>query len=320
MKRFFLLSTFVLSLVVFAVTNTVGQNEYVVAKDGSGDFKSINEAVAACKAFQDQRVVLRLKPGVYEEKVEVFSWITRLSIIGEKPLTTKIVYNDYSGKGDINTFTSWTFKVTSNDFRASNITFENNAGPVGQAVAIHLEADRCSFVNCRFVGNQDTMYLGGEKSRYFFDDCYIEGTTDFIFGAGTAVFRNCNVLSKKNSYVTAASTVEGREFGFVFMNCNLTANDQATRVYLGRPWRNYAKTVFLNCTLGQHIVPEGWHNWSKPEAEKTAFYAEYRSNGPGAAPGSRVSWSHQLNDAEASRYTISNILAGDDQWNPLLLK
>lgn len=320
MKRFFLLSTFVLSLVVFAVTNTVGQNEYVVAKDGSGDFKSINEAVAACKAFQDQRVVLRLKPGVYEEKVEVFSWITRLSIIGENPLTTKIVYNDYSGKGDINTFTSWTFKVTSNDFRASNITFENNAGPVGQAVAIHLEADRCSFVNCRFVGNQDTMYLGGEKSRYFFDDCYIEGTTDFIFGAGTAVFRNCNVLSKKNSYVTAASTVEGREFGFVFMNCNLTANDQATRVYLGRPWRNYAKTVFLNCTLGQHIVPEGWHNWSKPEAEKTAFYAEYRSNGPGAAPGSRVSWSHQLNDAEASRYTISNILAGDDQWNPLLLK
>jgi pectinesterase len=289
---------------------------YRVSPDGSGDFKTIKEALAVCKAFPDERIIIYLSPGIYKEKVEVFSWLTRISIIGKDPQTTVIVFDDYSGKGEINTFTSWTFKVMGNDFYAENLTFENSAGPVGQAVAMHVEADRCEFRNCRFIGNQDTIYAAGEKSRQYFVNCYIEGTTDFIFGGATAVFDNCHIHSKKNSYVTAASTANGKSFGYTFIKCKLTAGQDVTKVYLGRPWRSFAKTVFLQCELGDHILPSGWHNWSKPDAEKTVFYAEYQSTGPGADPTQRVNWSWQLNSGEAQHYTVAAILAGDDLWNP----
>jgi pectinesterase len=207
-------------------------------------------------------------------------------------------------------------KVLGNDFYAENITFENSAGPVGQAVALHIEGDRAVFKNCRFIGNQDTMYTGGENSRHYFKNCYIEGTTDFIFGAATAVFENCHIHSKKNSYVTAASTPEGKKYGYVFLNCRLTAATDINKVYLGRPWRNFAKTVFVNTELGAHILPEGWHNWNKPEAERTVFYAEYHSRGEGASSSSRASWSHQLTEDEAKDYSLDKILSGSDQWVP----
>jgi pectinesterase len=288
---------------------------YTLAQDGSGDFTSLQEIVKVCKAFPDERITVRIKPGTYKEKVEVFSWNTKLSLIGEDAATTIITFDDYSGKGTHNTFTSYTIKVMASDFYAENITFENSAGPVGQAVALHVEGDRCVFKNCRFLGNQDTIYTGGE-SRQYFVNCYIEGTTDFIFGAATVLFDNCDIYSKKNSYVTAASTPEGRRYGYVFTNCRLTASPEATKVYLGRPWRNYAKTVFINCTLGAHILAEGWHNWKKPEAEKTTFYAEYKSQGEGAGITTRVPWSHQLSAEEAKAYTVKNILGGVDGWNP----
>jgi pectinesterase len=201
-----------------------------------------------------------------------------------------------------------------NDFYAENITFENSAGPVGQAVAMHVEADRVVFRNCRFIGNQDTIYTGGEQSDQFFADCYIEGTTDFIFGAATAVFENCHIHSKKNSYVTAASTTEGKAFGYVFLDCKLTSDPDFKSVYLGRPWRNFAKTVFIRCELGDHIRPEGWHNWNKPEAEKTVLYAEYNSTGPGANPTARVTWSKQLNSTEAAQYSVCQIFGGSTEW------
>jgi pectinesterase len=292
------------------------KSEYTVSNDGTGDFTTLTEVMKVCKAFPDQRVTIKIKPGIYKEKVEVFSWTTKISWIGENPETTIISFDDYSGKGAINTFTSYTVKILGNDFYAENLTFENSAGPVGQAVALHVEADRCIFSNCRFIGNQDTIYTGGENSRHYFKDCYIEGTTDFIFGAATAVFDHCIVHSKKNSYVTAASTPEGKKFGYVFFNCTLTASPEATKVYLGRPWRNFAKTVFFNCALGSHIRSEGWHNWSKPDAEKTTFYAEYKSTGSGANPVTRVPWSHQLTDDEAKHYSLSAILSGSDQWVP----
>jgi len=288
---------------------------YVVAQDGSGDYTTLQEALDNCKAFPDERIVITLKPGVYKEKVVVPSWTTRISLIGENAATTIISFDDYSGKGDINTFTSYTIKVLGDDFYAENITFENSAGPVGQAVALHVEADRCVFRNCRFTGNQDTVYTGGNNSRQYFATCYIEGTTDFIFGAATAVFENCTIHSKKHSYITAASTPEGKKFGYVFLNCTLTAAPDITKVYLGRPWRNHAKTVFIRCNLGAHILPEGWHNWSKPEAEQTAFYAEFESTGSGANPQKRVSWSHQLTAHEASAYTLEKILTGTDHWD-----
>jgi pectinesterase len=163
--------------------------------------------------------------------------------------------------------------------------------------------------NCNILGNQDTLYASGKGNRQYFKDCYIKGTTDFIFGSATALFENCTIHSKKNSYITAASTPEGIEYGFVFKNCKLTADENVTEVYLGRPWRIYAKTVFINCEMGNHIKPEGWHNWSKPEAEKTSFYGEYNCTGAGFKSQSRVSWSHQLSKSQAKDYTVENILA-----------
>lgn len=293
-------------------------NRLVVAQDGSGDYKTLQEAINATQIVPGERSTIVLKPGTYKEKIEILSSKPRISLIGVNAETTIITFDDYSGKGDITTFTSWTFKVMGNDFYAENITFENSAGPVGQAVAIFLDADRAVFKNCRFMGNQDTMYTGGNEGRQYFKDCYIEGTTDFIFGPATAVFEDCHIHSKKNSYVTAASTPEGKSYGYVLINCAITAAPEIGKVYLGRPWRNFAKTVYINCDLGMHIVPEGWHNWSKPEAEKMAFYAEYKSVGAGANPDKRVTWSHQLTDGEVKNYSVGKILAGSDQWNPEL--
>jgi pectinesterase len=171
--------------------------------------------------------------------------------------------------------------------------------------------------NCNILGNQDTLYASG-KGRQYFKDCYIEGTTDYIFGSATAYFENCHIHSKKNSFITAASTPEGSEFGYVFKNCKLTADDEITEVYLGRPWRIYAKTVFMNCQMGKHILPEGWHNWSKPEAETTTFYAEFENSGEGYQSLNRVSWSHQLDTTEAEKYTIENILGVSSKKSGLM--
>jgi pectinesterase len=294
----------------------VKKNEFTIDASGSGDFKTVNEAIASVGNLAGQPITFHLKPGVYYEKVTIPAALTKVSLIGEDPITTTIVFDDYSGKGDINTFTSWTFKVLANDFRAENISFENSAGPVGQAVALHIESDRAVFKNCRFVGNQDTIFADGEKSRQYFQSCYIEGTTDFIFGSATAVFSDCLIHSKKESYVTAASTTQGKPFGYVFFNTKLTAASGINKVYLGRPWRNFAKTVYIDCELGAHIRPEGWHNWNKPEAEQTVLYAEYKSTGPGASPATRVAWSKQLTDEQRSAYTVAKILKGTDNWDP----
>ena len=170
-----------------------------------------------------------------------------------------------------------------------------------------------AFINCRFVANQDTIYTYGKGQRQYFKNCWIEGTTDFIFGASTCWFEDCTILSKRDSYITAASTPENEEFGYVFKNCRLIHNENATKVYLGRPWRSFAKTVFIDCELGDHIRPEGWHNWGKPYAEKTTFYAEYGSKGPGAE-GARVKWSHVLKAKDLKKYTPANVLkCGSEQ-------
>lgn len=304
----------ILLLLISVIAFGQQRYEFTVAADGTGDFATVQEALNECKHYGDQRTVIHIRPGIYKEKTEVFSWTTKVSLLGEDPETTIITFDDYSGKGNHNTFTSWTFKVMGDDFYAENITFENSAPMLGQAVALHVEADRSVFKNCRFLGNQDTIFTGGEQSRQYFIDCYIEGTTDFIFGPATAVFERCQIHSKKNSYITAASTTRGKPYGYVFLSCRLTAADSATRVYLGRPWRNYAKTVFLNCELGDHIRPEGWHNWNKPDAGNTVLYAEFNSSGPGASPSTRVPWSKQLTENEARAYTVEKVLAGHDDW------
>lgn len=280
----------------------------IVAQDGSGDFQTIQAAVTAMPDHSVLPLTIVVKNGTYQEKLVIPSWKTNITMIGEDKEKTIITWNDYSGKGDLTTFTSYTVLVQGNDFSAENITFENTAGTgVGQAVALHVEADRCIFKNCRMIANQDTLYTGVDNSRQLYIDCYIEGTTDFIFGPATVMFENCHVHCKKNSYITAASTPQHKRFGYVFKDCKITTSTEVQKLYLGRPWRPFARTVFLNCELSENILPEGWHNWSKPDAEKTTFYGEYKSTGKGANPEKRVAWSHQLTDEEAKLYTRSNI-------------
>tara|TARA_R110000868_G_scaffold107780_4_gene294791 strand:+ start:128 stop:2161 length:2034 start_codon:yes stop_codon:yes gene_type:complete len=283
----------------------------VVAKDGSGDFTTIQEAIYASKAFPYPRVIINIKNGIYHEKVHVYSWNTRISLIGEDKEKTIITYNDYFDKialGRNSTFHTATLLAEGNDFYATNLTIQNTAGPVGQAVALSVHANRVHIENCIIKGNQDTLYTSGEGYKQYFKNCYIEGTTDFIFGEATAWFQNCTIHSKSNSYITAASTPKGMDFGYVFMNCSLTADKQVAEVYLGRPWRTHAKTVFLNCSMGAHILPAGWDNWSNKEAEKETFYAEYNCNGEGFNSDKRVSWSHQLTTSQAKKYTLKNCL------------
>ncbi len=284
--------------------------DFVVARDGSGGFTSIQKAIDACKAFPDQRVTIFVKNGIYTEKIVVPSCNSQLSIIGESAENTIITFGDFFNKierGRNSTFYTYTLKVEANDFILQNITVANSAGAVGQAVALHVEGDRCQFINCRFLGNQDTLYAAGRFSRQYFLNCYIEGTTDFIFGEATALFEKCAVHIKSDSFVTAASTPEGKPFGFVFLACKLTANDGVTKVFLGRPWRSFAKVAFLNCEMGSFVKPEGWDNWSKAENERTALFAEYNNHGEGASTSGRVSWSAKLTEKQAAAYTKEQI-------------
>ena len=299
-----------------SIISKKANNEYqiVVAQDGSGNFFKIQDAVNAAKAYPDERITIFVNDGIYREKVKIHSWNPKITLVGESREKTIITYDDFFNKvgmGRNSTFHTYTILVEGNDFIAKNLTIENSSGEVGQAVALNVNANRVVITNCSLLGNQDTLYTSGEGTKNYFKDCYIEGTTDFIFGDATVLFENCIINSKKNSYITAASTPENTSFGYVFKNCKLTASEGVDEVYLGRPWRIHAKTVFLNCEMGKHIKLEGWHNWSKPEAEKTAFYAEYKSTGEGFVPKNRVTWSHQLRKSEAKKYTLENCLGLD---------
>ena len=243
---------------LFLCFATVAQGQYktelYVAKDGSAEFTSIQDAIDNAKCFPDVRITIFIKAGVYQEKVKVHAWNNRITLKGENSERTIIRWDDYFDKinrARNSTFHTATLLVQGDDFRAENLTIENFAGEVGQALAVSVEADRCEFRNCRMLGNQDTLYAAGANARQYYKDCYIEGTTDFIFGGATALFENCTIHSKSNSFVTAASTAEGRPFGFVFLHCRLTAAPGVDSCYLGRPWRKYAKTVFVKCEIAR---------------------------------------------------------------------
>lgn len=277
------------------------KREITVAADDSGDFKTITEAIEAIRAYMDYRVTVNIKNGLYQEKLIIPSWLENVDFTGEDAEKTIIRYNDYAGLDNMGTFRTYTVRVDGNNMTFKNLTFENTAGRVGQAVALHTEGSNLSFYNCRFLGNQDTMFIAGRDAKLYFDNCYIEGTTDFIFGPATAWFENCTIHCKADSYITAASTPKDVEYGYIFKNCKITAAPDVTKVYLGRPWRPYASTYFIECEMPEQIRPEGWHNWNDPENEKTARYGEYRSKGPGANPENRVGWSRQLSEKEAKK-------------------
>ena len=331
MKKIIFIGLLILTTAGVKAQDAKYPKDITVALDGSGNYKTIQEAVNSVRDF-GQRVTIHIKKGVYHEKLVVPAWKTQITLLGEDKDNTLITNNDYSGKviptgrdlfGNLkfNTFTSFTVLVQGDDFIAKNLTIENTAGRVGQALALYVEGDRCMFENCRILGNQDTLYTSNENSRQFYKDCYIEGTTDFIFGEATCVFQSCTIRNLMASFTTAASTTQRQKFGYVLFDCKIIADTSVHKAYLGRPWRSYAKTVYIRCELGAQIIPEGWNLWKGdtmfPDKDKTAYYAEYKSTGPGAAPEKRAPWSHQLTEKEVKEYTLTNILGGKDGWDPL---
>ncbi|MDE6012232.1 MAG: pectin esterase [Prevotella sp.] len=293
----------------------------VVARDGTGEFRTIDEAIEVCRAFMDYHKVIFVKKGIYKEKLIVPQWLQNIEICGEDRDATIITYDDHANiktaerPNGMGTFRTYTLRIEGNDITLKNITVENNAARLGQAVALHTEGDRLKFINCRFLGNQDTVYTGMAGTRLYFLDCYIEGTTDFIFGPSTVWFEHCDIYCKANSYITAASTPQNVAYGYIFNNCTITVAADVKQVYLGRPWRDYAYTLFMHCQLPGQIRPQGWHHWQK-EREQTARYLEFENTGDGAATDKRVEWSRQLSKKEAQQITKERVFSINDQWNP----
>ena len=323
MKRGFI---FILAFFCFIIAQAANKYDnpdtLVVARDGTGQFRTIDEAIEVCRAFMDYHKVIYVKKGTYKEKLIVPSWLTHIEICGEDRDNTIITYDDHAnikrtetGK-PMGTFRTYTLKIEGSYITLKNITIENNSARLGQAVALHTEGDCLVFINCRFLGHQDTIYTGVAGTRLYFKDCYIEGTTDFIFGPSTAWFEGCEIYSKINSYVTAASTPAEQPYGYIFNHCRLTAAETAKQVFLGRPWRPYAYTLFMNCELGRHIRTEGWNNWGNKENEKTARYLEYNNTGEGANSKKRADWSRQLTKKEAAQVTLRNVFHLENNWIP----
>ena len=307
-----------------------------VAKDGSGDFTSVNDAV---KSISTGPETIFIKSGVYYERVEIT--LDNITLIGEHASDTVITYDYYAlmpmeDGNKRGTFRSYTFFVNANNFSAYNLTFENSSGfgkEVGQAIAVYAEGDHVIFKNCIMLGHQDTLFTGPlplkEKEHggfvgptehaeripghQLYEDCHISGEVDFIFGSATAYFKNCELYALNrneeiNSFYTAPSTYEDQRFGYVFESCSFTGNCPDRTVMLSRPWRIHAKVVLLNCQLSGQITEIGFHDWNKPESHETCYYAEYNCTGEGYVPDKRPEYVHQLSDEQAAEYTRKNVL------------
>lgn len=318
-----------------------------IAQDGSGDFTSVTAALQSIPPDNQEPVTLFIHNGIYKELLTISS--PYITLIGESREFTILTYDRYARmmmddglkRG---TFRSYSCLIDTHDFTARNLTFENSSGrgiDVGQALALYVDGDRIFFENCRFLGGQDTLFTAplppkeiepngfiGPKQfapringRHYYKNCYIEGDIDFIFGGATAYFEDCELFSKYvghpvNSYVTAASTPEGQPYGYVMKNCRFTSQCPPRSAYLGRPWREYAKTVLINCFIDEHICEEGWDDWGKVHARPTVFYGEYGSYGPSGSLEKRPDWIHRLADSDLEHYAKERVLAGNDSWNP----
>lgn len=307
-----------------------------VSKDGLGDFTTVSDAISSVTSGPE---TIFIKKGTYEERIEVL--LPDITIIGEDMFETKITYGYYAlmkMEDGINrgTFRSYTALFNADNITVSNLTIENSSGfgtEVGQAIAVYAEGDMIRFKDCRFLGHQDTLFTGPlpkeEKQKggflgptefaprrlvkQVYEDCYIEGEIDFIFGSAAAYFKNCELYALNrnmeiNAYYTAPSTYEGQKFGYVFDNCRFNGNCPPRTVVLSRPWRNHAKAVFINCEMSEQITEEGFDDWKKPESHDTVFYAEYGCSGKGYVPEKRVSFARQLTQKEAAEYTLDNFL------------
>jgi len=327
-----------LALLIMMCISFSAQAQYdvIVAKDGTGNFSTVQAAIDAAPSNRTMPYVIYIKDGKYKEKITVASTKTFIHLVGQSVANTILTYDDYASKplpggGTVGTQNSASFTVNATDFAAQNITFENSYGDGSQAVAILVNADKAAFKNCRFLGNQDTIYTKGNGTpRHYFKNCYIDGNVDFIFGSSVALFDSCIIYAKSrtaagSSFITAANTPQGQAYGYVFKDCKLPANTGATSYFLGRPWQNsngstlpYAnnKTVFLNAKMGSSINVAGWTTWDGGTDVNLITYAEYKStnfSGTLLDISQRVSWSKQLSDAEAATYTFANMFT---DWNP----
>lgn len=330
--------------------------ELRVSRAASGAYPTISDALAATDQLYpdaEQAVTIHIDPGEYRERVEIHR--PHVTLAGETADSVRIVGSlgakmpseDGSGvDGTLGTFRTYTVLVDADDVRLENLTIVNDAGggrEVGQAIALYADGDRLVVDACCITGRQDTLFLGplpprevkpggfmGPKQfaprrvgRQYFRRCRIEGDVDFIFGGARAYFEGCEIRSLNrdmdvNGYVTAASTPEGEPYGFVFHGCSFTAPDDVApdSVYLGRPWREWAQTVLIDCWLGQHIKREGWWDWNKPASHERARYAGTSLHGPAGDAAGWAPWTRELDATSAARYAREQVLAGADGWDP----
>jgi len=262
------------------------------------------------------RLYVHIAPATYRERVVISPLRPRTTFLGEGSDPSQVVITaSQNAKSAGGTFFTETVEVIAPDFEADNVTFENSAGPTGQAVAIAVNADRAVFKHCRFLGDQDTLFANFGRQYYL--DSYIAGGVDFIFGNATAFFENDEIHAIRTGYLTAQSrTSPSQATGFVFDHAKITSGDLGGRpIYLGRPWRAYSRVVFLDSEMPSSLSPEGWSPWKKGETPTETFYAEWRSEGPGASSTTRAPWSKQLTRQEAAEFSAAHFLAGDDHWN-----
>jgi len=327
-----------------AIANT-SKTKITVALDGSGDFIKIQDAINSVPSNSLVRTVIFIKNGLYNtEKILIPADKKNISFVGEDREKTIISYHIYDCKeGGLNNKcpaedvakwsgdvirTSATLTVYGDGFQAKNLTLQNTAGAVGQALAITVCSDMNIFVNCNFLGYQDTMYLLTAGKRSYFYNCLVKGRTDYIYGAGIAFFDACEIRSFGGGWITAPSTPQDQKFGYVFSSCRLTfitgsprPKDDTTKIALGRPWHNYPKVAWINCDMCKEIDPLGWPTtWHMDYAATSTdlHLYEYNNSGAGADMSNRAKWSglRAMTKTEANDYTLQNVMAGADNWNP----
>ncbi|MGO9585106.1 MAG: pectinesterase family protein [Limisphaerales bacterium] len=309
---------------IFSGLPVAAQMNLFVAADGSAPFKTVQDAIMSVPSgSRTNPVIIHLQPGIYHELVYLQREKRFFKLAGGNPTNTVLTFGLYAGLTNfdgkpVGTFHTSSTTIDADDFTAENVTFENSAGAVGQALAIRVDGDRACFRNCRFRGWQDTILLN--RGRQYFENCQIDGAVDFIFGAATAWFEKCRLNCSGSGYIAAASTPVDQPFGFVFSNCKITGATPDVKTFLGRPWRIYASTLYLNTEMSGAVRPEGWNDWKKPEAHTTARYAEFNSTGPGASPATRPGWIKQLTGAEAEKITVAKVLGGGEGWNPVAIQ
>ena len=321
----------------------------IVDCNGNGDYLTIQAAVNDIDRLGQTDRTIRIRPGIYHERVVVFP--NDLKLVGEGADQTIITFSGCAKDLDENgqekgTFLSYTFLITGENVTLENLTIRNDAGEgsaVGQAVALYAAGDRGSFRNCRFIAHQDTLFCGplmpkvanrirglegtaecvpsvGDSpvttSREYFDQCFIQGDIDFIFGPYRCWFERCTLfMNSAGGWYTAANTPREQEFGFVFHECDLTGACEEGAAYLGRPWRPYARTVFLECSMDEHVSPQGFADWDagKPITDRCG---EWGTKGVRKDQGTRHPAQKRLTDQEAENITLRAVIGGSDGWQP----